>query len=204
MSHEVCQFQILDPVYPGHEFPLPLHLAETGRIRWRPLGSTYLWSEAYSISNILSSETKIKIKNFRSFVCYPSLPSSDPFRCCISVHGMCLPSIGRINKGSSSLYIHDSLNQSDKMENQDHSNKRCIHLITISSPLIVKNYLPVTVSLMIESGGVTRNVLLSEVGSLLWFRTVVFLHPIVFICIHFNICRLKHVFIILIRPMIFH
>ncbi|KAI3688356.1 hypothetical protein L1987_82068 [Smallanthus sonchifolius] len=155
--------KILDPIYPGQEFPLPLHLAETGRIRWRPLGSTYLWSEAYSISNILSNETKIKIKSFRSFVCYPSLPSSDPFRCCVSVHDMCLPSKGRINQGSSSLYIHDSLKQSDKIENQDHSNKRCIHLITLSSPLIVKNYLPVTVSLMIESGGVARNVLLSEV-----------------------------------------
>ncbi|KAK9079002.1 hypothetical protein SSX86_000671 [Deinandra increscens subsp. villosa] len=155
--------KILDPVYPGHEFPLPLHLAETGRIRWRPLGSTYLWSEAYSISSILSNETKIKMKNFRSFVCYPSLPSSDPFRCCISVHDMCLPLKGRINKGSSSLYNHDSLKQSDKIGNQDHSNKQCIHLITLSSPLIVKNYLPVTVSLTIESGGVTRNMLLSEV-----------------------------------------
>ncbi|XP_076908384.1 uncharacterized protein LOC143565241 [Bidens hawaiensis] len=151
--------KILDPVDPGHEFPLPLHLAETGRIRWRPLGSTYLWSEAYSISNILSNETKIKNKKFRSFVCYPSLPSSDPFRCCVSVHDMCLPSIGRINKGSSSFYIK----QSDKIENQDQSNKRCIHLITLSNPLVVKNYLPVTVSLTIESGGVTRDMVLSEV-----------------------------------------
>ncbi|CAI9260483.1 unnamed protein product [Lactuca saligna] len=33
--------KILDPVYPGHKFPLPLHLAELGRIRWRPLGNTY-------------------------------------------------------------------------------------------------------------------------------------------------------------------
>ncbi|CAI9269176.1 unnamed protein product [Lactuca saligna] len=48
--------KILDPVYQGHEFPLPLHFAESGRIRWRPLGNTYLWSEAYSISNILSNE----------------------------------------------------------------------------------------------------------------------------------------------------
>lgn len=78
---------------------------------------------------------------------------------------MCLPSNGRINKGSSSLYIK----QSDKIENQDQSNKRCIHLITLSNPLVVKNYLPVTVSLTIESGGVTRDVLLSEVGSLYGF-----------------------------------
>nr|XP_043636090.1 uncharacterized protein LOC122607220 [Erigeron canadensis] len=158
--------KILDPVYPGCEFPLPLHLAETGRIRWRPLGSTYLWSEAYSISNILSYE--IKIGYLRSFVCYPSLPSSDPFRCCVSVHDLCLPSVGRINKGSS-LYTNETVRQSaedhkgDKIENQDHLNKRCIHLVTLSNPLVVKNYLPNTISLMIESGGVTRSVLLSEV-----------------------------------------
>lgn len=158
--------KILDPVYPGHEFPLPLHLAEAGRIRWRPLGSTYLWSEAYSISNILSNESKIGY--LRSFVCYPSLPSSDPFRCCVSVHEMCLPSIGRIKKGLS-LYIHDALKQSvenskvDKIENQDRSNTRCIHLVTLCNPLIVKNYLPITISLVVESGGVTRSMMLSEV-----------------------------------------
>ncbi|KAL7600697.1 hypothetical protein Lser_V15G26289 [Lactuca serriola] len=50
---------ILDPVYLGHEFPLPLHLGESGRIRWGPLGNTYLWSESYSISNIFSNESKI-------------------------------------------------------------------------------------------------------------------------------------------------
>lgn len=146
--------KILDPVYPGHEFPLPLHLAESGRIRWRPLGSTYLWSEAYSISNILSNESKIG--HLRSFVCYPSLPSSDPFRCCVSVHDVCLPPAGRVNKGSN-LYTHDA----DKIENTDR--KRCIHLVTLSNPLIVKNYLPVEVSVMIESGGVSRTMLLSEV-----------------------------------------
>ncbi|CAH1424589.1 unnamed protein product [Lactuca virosa] len=150
--------KILDPVNPGHEFPLPLHLAESGRIRWRPLGSTYLWSEAYSISNILSNESKIG--HLRSFVCYPSLPSSDPFRCCVSVHDVCLPSAGRVKKGSN-LYIHDAI--ADKIENQDLSNKRCIHLITLSNPLIVKNYLPVEVSVMIESVGVSRSMLLSEV-----------------------------------------
>ncbi|XP_071697656.1 intermembrane lipid transfer protein VPS13 [Rutidosis leptorrhynchoides] len=161
--------KILDPVYPGREFPLPLHLAETGRIRWRPLGSTYLWSEAYSISNILSND--IKIGYLRSFVCYPSLPSSDPFRCCVSVHDMCLPSVGRINKGSSlnNNAPHDTSkqavekNKSDKIQNHGHSRKCCIHLITLSNPLIVKNYLPITVSLIIESGGVTRSMLLSEV-----------------------------------------
>lgn len=61
----------------------------------------------------------------------------------------------------------DENSKGDKIGNQDLSNKHCIHLVTLSNPLIVKNYLPITVSLMIESGGATRSMLLSEVGSLL-------------------------------------
>ncbi|KAH9604179.1 hypothetical protein KSS87_004595 [Heliosperma pusillum] len=29
--------KIVDPIFPGEEFPLPLHLAEAGHVRWRPL-----------------------------------------------------------------------------------------------------------------------------------------------------------------------
>lgn len=158
-------FQILDPIYPGQEFPLPLHLAESGRIRWRPLGSTYLWSEAYKLSDILSQENRIAF--LRSFVCYPSHPSNDPFRCCLSVQDVCLPSFGRAKKGS---YLHtkDTVKQSVEsgsqiLHNQDKSKKRLIHQITLSTPLIVNNYLPEAASLTIESGGVTRSALLSEV-----------------------------------------
>lgn len=50
-------FQVLDPILSGHEIPPPLHLAETGRIRWRPIGNNYQWSEhthypTYSHKNI--------------------------------------------------------------------------------------------------------------------------------------------------------
>lgn len=157
--------KILDPIYPGQEFPLPLHLAESGRIRWRPLGSTYLWSEAYKLSDILSQENRIAF--LRSFVCYPSHPSNDPFRCCLSVQDVCLPSFGRAKKGS---YLHtkDTVKRSVEsgsqiLHNQDKSKKRLIHQITLSTPLIVNNYLPEAASLTIESGGVTRSALLSEV-----------------------------------------
>ncbi|KAM7261915.1 hypothetical protein ACFE04_020992 [Oxalis oulophora] len=135
---------ILDPVYPGQKFPLPLHLAQAGRMRWRPLGNSYLWSEAHNLSNILSHESKIG--HLRSFVCYPSLPSSDPFRCCISVEMISLPSSGRPKKTSSV-----------------HMKNRVIHLLTLSIPLVVSNFLPDTVSLTVESGGITRTSLLSEV-----------------------------------------
>ena len=66
-------------------------------------------------------------------------------------------------QGIKFIYYHDA-NIADKIENQDQSNKRCIHLITLSNPLIVKNYLPVEVSVMIESGGVSHSMVLSEVG----------------------------------------
>lgn len=161
-------FQMLDPVYPGQEFPLPLHLAEAGRMRWRPLGNAYLWSEAYNISNILAHENGIGF--LRSVVCYPSHPSSDPFRFCISVHDMCLPAFGR-PKGGASIYSINTVKQSVENSHQvvqgmDESKKRFLHLVTLSSPLVVNNYLPLAVTLAIESGGVTRTALLSEVCSI--------------------------------------
>ncbi|CAE6119278.1 unnamed protein product [Arabidopsis arenosa] len=57
--------KILDPIFPGQEFPLPLHLAKSGRLRWRPLGDSYLWSEAHSISKVLSQDSRIGFR--RSF-----------------------------------------------------------------------------------------------------------------------------------------
>ncbi|KAI9153087.1 hypothetical protein LWI28_005759 [Acer negundo] len=139
--------KILDPVYPGQEFPLPLHLAEAGRMRWRPLGKSYLWSEAHNISNILLQESKLGY--LRSFVCYPSHPSSDPFRCCISVQNIMLPSSVSSRKVSSCR--------------ANNSKNRFIHLMTLSTPFVVNNYLPETVTLTIETGGITRTALLSEV-----------------------------------------
>lgn len=156
--------QILDPIYPGQEFPLPLHLAESGRMRWRPLGNSYLWSEVHNLHNILSQEGKIGF--LRSFVCYPSHPSSDPFRCCFSLERICLPTAVRPKKGS--MHHVNNLNQSVQISDQilndlDKSKNRFIHQVTLSTPLIVNNYLPETVSLKIESGGVTRTTFLSEV-----------------------------------------
>ncbi|XP_021627253.1 uncharacterized protein LOC110625875 isoform X2 [Manihot esculenta] len=154
--------KILDPIHPGQEVPLPLHLAEAGRLRWRPLGNSYLWSEVHDLSNILSQE--IKIGFLRSFVCYPSHPSSDPFRCCISVQKFGIPSSGKSIKGSPS-YVNNPTDQSAQSCTHGwmQSKKQCIHQVTLSTPLVVYSYLPDAVSLTIESGGVTRTALLSEV-----------------------------------------
>lgn len=72
--------KIVDPIYPGEEFPLPPHLAEGGHMRWRPLGNNYLWSEVHNVSKILSTESRSGF--LRSLVCHPSHPSSHLFRCC--------------------------------------------------------------------------------------------------------------------------
>ncbi|VFQ74897.1 unnamed protein product [Cuscuta campestris] len=156
--------KILDPIYPGQQCPLPLHLAEAGLMRWRPVGSAYLWSEAYNIQNILSHENRLSI--LRSFVCYPSHPSSDPFRCCISVCDWSLPSVGPLKMD----VLHskcDVLGTSETFNELSHntlrSKKRYIHRMTLSSPLVLKNYLPESVSITIENGGVTSSALLSEV-----------------------------------------
>lgn len=160
---------MLDPIYPGQEFPLPLHLAEAGRMRWRPVGNSYLWSEAYNISNIVGHESNVGV--LRSVVCYPSHPSSDPFRFCLSVHDKCLPASGRL-RGGTSEYGVNTVKQSFESCHQvlptmDESKKCFLHLVTISSPLVVSNFLPVSITLEIESGGVTRSAILTEVCSLL-------------------------------------
>ncbi|CAI9097127.1 OLC1v1033463C2 [Oldenlandia corymbosa var. corymbosa] len=156
--------KILDPIYPGKEFPLPLHLAEAGRMRWRPLGDTYLWSEAYNVSNIISQENRINLP--RSFVCYPSHPSSDPFRCCISVEDRCLPMTGWIKKSSDDDGFRPPIKSSNELSHDmETSKQRFMHLVTLSTPLLLRNYLPEAVSVAIENGGVTLNALLSKVES---------------------------------------
>ncbi|XWS30007.1 hypothetical protein CRYUN_Cryun24cG0081100 [Craigia yunnanensis] len=157
--------KILDPVYPGQEFPLPLHLAEAGRMRWRPLGNSYLWSEAHNLSDLLSLESKIGF--LRSFVCYPSHPSSDPFRCCLSLQHISIPAADRLKKGSVT-HVDETLNQSIQSCNKilnglGKSKNRVIHQLTLSTPLVINNYLPEAISLTIESGGITRTALLSKV-----------------------------------------
>ncbi|ONI15169.1 hypothetical protein PRUPE_3G028500 [Prunus persica] len=155
---------ILDPIYPGQELPLPLHLAEAGRIRWRPIGDSYLWSEVYNLSNLLSQESKIGF--LKSFVCYPAHPNSDPFRCCISVRNISLPSSVRSRK-TFSPHLKSTLKQSvvDGQISQklEESKKQFVHQVTLSIPLVVNNYLPKEVTLTIESGGITRTAFLSEV-----------------------------------------
>ncbi|BFG24048.1 hypothetical protein CerSpe_103220 [Prunus speciosa] len=155
---------ILDPIYPGQELPLPLHLAEAGRIRWRPIGDSYLWSEVYNLSNLLSQESKIGF--LKSFVCYPAHPNSDPFRCCISVRNISLPSSVRSRK-TFSPHLKTTLKQSvvggQISQKLEESKKQFVHQVTLSIPLVVNNYLPKEVTLTIESGGITRTAFLSEV-----------------------------------------
>ncbi|XP_048139080.1 uncharacterized protein LOC115752507 isoform X2 [Rhodamnia argentea] len=157
--------KIIDPIYPGQKFPLPLHLAEAGRIRWRPLGNSYVWSEPHHLPSILSQESKIG--SLRSFVCYPSHPSSDPFRCCLSLKKIYLPPSVKPKKVSDLL--NDISKQpagelgEDLLLGLDKSSEHFIYQLSLSTPLVVHNYLLQTVSLTIESGGVSRTALLSEV-----------------------------------------
>ncbi|XP_062008854.1 uncharacterized protein LOC133725578 isoform X1 [Rosa rugosa] len=149
--------KILDPIYPGQELPLPLHLAEAGRIRWRPIGDSHLWSEVYNLSNLLSQEGKIGF--LKSFACYPAHPNSDPFRCCISVRNVSLPSPVRSRKSS----LKQTVASGGQILHKDEAKKQFIHQVVLSIPLVVNNYLPDAVTLTIESGGITRTAFLSEV-----------------------------------------
>lgn len=134
-------------------------------MRWRPFGNSYLWSEAHNVSNILALESKIG--HLRSFVCYPSHPSSAPFRCCITVQNIPLPSLDYSRKGFS-FSIDDTDKHSVEtsglaVHELDNSKKRFMHLVTLSTPFVINNYLPEAISLTIETSGIARTVLLSEV-----------------------------------------
>lgn len=158
-------FQILGPILPGQEFPLPLHLAESGCMRWRPLGDSYLWSEAYNISSIISQDVRIGF--LRNFVCYPSHPSNEAFRCCISVNGQCLPPVGKAKRAHSPVDV-DSGKQFQNVHSQS-SNKlekpsnRFLYQVMLTSPLVLKNYLMKSISVTLEDAGVTRTAFLSQV-----------------------------------------
>ncbi|XP_031475875.1 uncharacterized protein LOC116247732 isoform X3 [Nymphaea colorata] len=148
--------KILDPILPGQELPLPVHLAESGRMRWRPLGSDFLWSEAQTLLNILSPE--IRTGTLRSSVCYPSLPSKDPFRCCIAVHDIPLnpPCFRRFSSTG---------NLVQPFQNTSKLKKRFIRQIKLITPLVVKNYLPVALKCTIVSSGVPSKISIPEVDT---------------------------------------
>lgn len=132
-------------------------MAEAGRIRWRPIGDSHLWSEVYNLSNLLSQEGKIGF--LKSFACYPAHPNSDPFRCCISVTNISIPSPIRSRKSS----LKQSVASGGQILHKDEAKKQFIHQVVLSIPLVVNNYLPDAVTLTIESGGLTRTAFLSEV-----------------------------------------
>ncbi|CAN6484627.1 unnamed protein product [Victoria cruziana] len=149
--------KILDPILPGQELPLPVHLAESGRMRWRPLGSDFLWSEAQTLLNILSPEARQG--TMRSSVCYPSLPSKDPFRCCLAVHDIPLnpPSFRRF---SSTGNLVQPFQCTSKLK------KRFIRQVKLITPLVVKNYLPVALKCTIVSSGVSSKISIPEVDTI--------------------------------------
>ncbi|KAL2933168.1 putative vacuolar protein sorting-associated protein 13D [Bienertia sinuspersici] len=154
--------KIVDPINPGKEFPLPLHLAEAGHMRWRPRGNNYLWSEV-NLSMFLSTESRSGF--LRSLACNPSHPSSYLFRCCLSVEDISLSSAGRLGKRSHCVdgSVKQSVTASGQLHNLKRSKSRFIHRVTLSTPLIMRNYLPHALSITIEGGGATYTAVVREV-----------------------------------------
>ncbi|KAF8712705.1 hypothetical protein HU200_028469 [Digitaria exilis] len=159
--------KVIGPVPPNKEIPLPLHLSEAGQIRWHPVGRTYLWSETHSLSSLLSRESRVGF--MKSSVCYPSHPSNDPFRCCVSVEEYNVPSSISTRKGQ---VCSDRLNARPVPGNSSPHNTKpsltrahFIRHVRLNTPLTIKNYLPVCISLTIENCGSARVVSLKEVGS---------------------------------------
>ncbi|CAO2190040.1 unnamed protein product [Urochloa humidicola] len=159
--------KVIGPIPPNKEIPLPVHLSEAGQIRWHPVGRTYLWSETRSLSSLLSRESRVGF--MKSSVCYPSHPSNDPFRCCISVEEYNVPSSISTRKGQ---FCSERLNAQPvpgssfaNSTKQSLTRTHFIRHVRLNTPLLIKNYLPVCISLTIDNGGSARVVSLKEVGS---------------------------------------
>ncbi|VAI88392.1 unnamed protein product [Triticum turgidum subsp. durum] len=101
--------KVIGPILPNKEIPLPVHLSEAGQIRWHPVGRTYLWSETHSLSSLLSRESRVGF--MKSSVCYPSHPSNDPFRCCVSVEEYTVPSSSSAQKDNGGVAHQVSLKE---------------------------------------------------------------------------------------------
>jgi hypothetical protein len=104
----------------------------------------------------------------KSSVCYPSHPSNDPFRCCVSVEEYTVPSSSSSQRGQ---YCTDHLNAqpilgnpAPKASKQTSTRIHFIRQVRLSTPLLIKNYLPVCISLTIDNGGVAHQVSLKEVS----------------------------------------
>ncbi|XP_056698931.1 uncharacterized protein [Spinacia oleracea] len=155
--------KIVDPINPGDEFPLPLHLAEAGHMMWRPLGNSYMWSDV-NLSKILSTESRSG--SLRYLACNPFHPSSYLFRCCLSVQDISLSLSGRMKRSPG---LNGSLKQSVAAYDQLHQHKtpktRFIRRVTLTTPLTVKNFLPHAISVTIEGGGATHTAVVREVDA---------------------------------------
>ncbi|KAJ7542559.1 hypothetical protein O6H91_09G000500 [Diphasiastrum complanatum] len=159
--------KVLDLVMPGQATFLPVHLAETGKMRWRPYGSSHLWSEAQSLSNMMFSSS-----HYRSVVCYPVHPGSKgPFRCCLSVcqshislteanmpgnlisakNGILEKRKGHNGKSKAeSFQVPYIFESSGESKEQSEGCEMCN--LTLVAPLVIKNCLTCLLEISVESG----------------------------------------------------
>ncbi|CAM6098991.1 unnamed protein product [Calypogeia fissa] len=166
--------KVMDPILPGHVMPLPVHLAETGRMRWRPLGNNHLWSEVQLLPNLLEiGDTRLGFH--RPVVCYPVNPSNGAFRCCIAVENHPIPAAEAVAASKSKGEQRDVMGRSNGIDNLgigssngSDDTKGCILWdIFLKAPLVVKNCLPCLLAITIEtSAGVMSNVSAPEAHSI--------------------------------------
>ncbi|KAG0604647.1 hypothetical protein M758_10G186100 [Ceratodon purpureus] len=136
--------KVMEPVLPGQVMPLPVHLAQTGKIRWRPLGNNYVWSEVQSIKHLLQSSESLQGLH-RPVLCYPSSRTSRPFRCCLSVSHSPIAGVD----SSFGELTQDPLEVGRVSMGRPKEFK--LWDITLQAPLVVKNCLPLPVLITIDS-----------------------------------------------------
>ncbi|KAH7441415.1 hypothetical protein KP509_03G037800 [Ceratopteris richardii] len=152
--------KVMEPILPGEVIPLPVHLAETGQIRWKPMGNSHLWSETQSLSHIFSAS---KLGSLRAFVSYPSNPSDAIFRCCVMVqeNESSKSSISAILKQSYSSMTSSvdtrissfppSFLTGSRSDSSSPGAVPIVRELVFEAPFVFKNCLPLPLSLIINS-----------------------------------------------------
>jgi hypothetical protein len=135
-------------------------LAETGQMRWRPMGSSHIWSEPQSLSHIL---TLPKQASIRSFVSYPVNPNNAIFRCCVMTQENMATSVSETTVAdhqhnlptySSDVHNLDTSNLTRRKSTNSlyvHSSPHILRDIVFQAPFLFKNCLPLPLTLILES-----------------------------------------------------
>eukprot|EP00850_Spirogloea_muscicola_P020895 SM000230S07331 [mRNA] locus=s230:2545:20707:+ [translate_table: standard] len=139
---------VMAPVPPGKVMHIPVHLAETGDMRWRPRGSGHQWSEKQQLPKLLQHSGPA-----RTVTCTKSSPGGAPLRFCIDISQETLnvlPAEGARDRRAAPIR-HNSARREElipftrpvgRAAHFQQPTSCSMWTITVRPPLLIRNHLP--------------------------------------------------------------